>query len=499
MNLRRFFLVLGVLGLPAGIGRADPAPLQPDILLIMPDQWRGDCLGIRGHPVVRTPTIDALAREGTLFRRAYSTCPSCIPARFSFLTGLYPSTSGVVGFKATPIRYPTLPQLLKDAGYTTALVGRCMHQVPEDQSYGYQTEIRGSTYINDDEYDKFLRQAAPETGGIRSLMQKLGVTANGWEANPWPLAEDLHPTAWAVRESRKFIRTAPSEKPLFLTTSFFSPHPPLFPPARFFNYYENRHLRAPAHGDWVNWNALTTKGDKNGHRVLLEGETLKATLAGYFGLIEWLDEQVAPLISDFKEHSRRAGRGWLIVFTTDHGEMLADHGYFRKCEPYEGSANIPFIIAASPEFGFKAGLRSDQPVCLEDIMPTILALAGAKSPELMDGVNLSPTLAGKKQLVRPVLPFEHAVCYSREQAFLALTDGHLKYIWRPEDGSEQLFDLDHDPREEHDLARKKPLGLELISWRHRMIELLKTRPEGFSDGKALIPGRPYPPLQAKAR
>src|SRR5204863_5223921 len=103
-----------------------------------------------------------------------------------------------------------------------------------------------------------------------------GVTANGWEAQPWPLSDDLHPTAWTVRESRKFLSSAPLEKPLFLTTSFFSPHPPLFPPRRIFNYYEKQKLPAPARGDWVDWAALTTKGDKNGHRVLLEGETLKA-------------------------------------------------------------------------------------------------------------------------------------------------------------------------------------------------------------------------------
>src|SRR5881296_1382972 len=103
---------------------------KPDILLIMPDQMRGDCMSARGHPVVRTPHLDKLAGEGALFRRAYTTCPSCIPARHSLLTGLFPSTSGVVGFKGKPITYPTLPKLLGEAGYSTALVGRNMHQVP---------------------------------------------------------------------------------------------------------------------------------------------------------------------------------------------------------------------------------------------------------------------------------------------------------------------------------------------------------------------------------
>jgi hypothetical protein len=97
-----------------------------------------------------------------------------------------------------------------------------------------------------------------------------------------------------------------------------------------------------------------------------------------------------------------------------------------------------------------------------------------------------------------VLLFEHAVCYRREQAFLALTDGHFKYIWRPLDGSQHLFDLNRDPREEHDLARTIPPSPDLNSWRNRLIGILADRSEGFSDGKKLIPGRPYPPLQAKA-
>ena len=146
-------------------------------------------------------------------------------------------------------------------------------------------------------------------------------------------------------------------------------------------------LPAPAHGDWVDWQALSTKGDEAGHRVLLEGDTLRATQAGYFGLIEQLDDLFAPLMAEFKERSRKAGRPWVIVLSADHGEMLGDHGFFRKCEPFEGSANIPFLVAGSPDLGFKPGLRSTQPVCLEDIMPTLLNLAGATCPKPMDGVS----------------------------------------------------------------------------------------------------------------
>ena len=469
---------------------------RPDILIIMPDQMRGDCLSILGHPVVQTPNLDRLAREGALFRRGYSTCPSCIPARASLLTGLFPQTSGVVGFKARPITAPTMPKILADAGYTTILVGRYMHQVPSNSFYGFQKEIRGSTYIADDDYDNYLKKVAPESGGIRKLVEDLGVTMNWWQAKPWPLADDLHPTAWIVRKSREVLTNVPSDKPLFLTASFFAPHSPLFPPKKYFDACLSSNLPPPAHGDWVKWSELKPEGNRSGDRVLLQGEKLREAQAGYFGLIDHLDEQLGFLITAFQARSEQAKRPWVILLISDHGEMLADNGYYRKCEPFEGSANIPFVIAGSPDLGFKPGLRTKQPVCLEDVMPTVLSLAGASVPKPMDGINLTPFLRGETQAVRDWLHFEHAPCYNQEQAFQALTDGHIKYIWRTLDGTEYLFDLENDPHEEHDLSKVSAQAGVLKQTRERLIKRLAGRPEGFTDGTNLIPGRPYLPLQA---
>lgn len=494
---RLFVLVTTLLLFLSGAVKSSPAAAaRPDILILMPDQMRGDCLSILGHPVVQTPNLDKLAREGALFRRGYSTCPSCIPARASLLTGLYPQTSGVVGFKARPITAPTMPKILADAGYTTILVGRYMHQVPAEDFYGFQKEIRGSTYLSDDDYDNYLKTAAPESGGIRKLVETTGVTMNWWQAKPWPLADDLHPTSWIVRQGRKVLTEAPADRPLFFTASFFAPHSPLFPPKEFFDACLASNLPAPAHGDWVKWSELKPEGNKAGDRVLLEGKKLREAQAGYFGLIDHLDEQLGFLIADFQKRSEKARRAWVIILISDHGEMLADNGYYRKCEPFEGSANIPFVIAGSPELGFKPGLRTKQPVCLEDIMPTVLDLAGAPIPKPMDGISLTPFLRGKTQTVRDWLHFEHAPCYNQEQAFQALTDGHIKYIWRPLDGTEYLFDLEKDPHEERDLSKVAAQNALLKQTRARLVRQLAGRPEGFSDGTNLIPGRPYPPLQA---
>ena len=479
-------------GEPAGRAAAP----RPDILLIMPDQMRGDCLSALGHPAVRTPNLDALVRQGAAFTQAYTTVPSCIPARHSLLTGLFPQTSGVVGFRVRPIRWPTLPQRLGEAGYGTVLVGRYMHQTPAKEPYGYERMILGSTHVDNDDYDHYLRKTVPESGGIRKLVGSLEITYNGWRANPWPLDHGLHPTEWIVAQARKVVADGPADRPLFLTASFYAPHPPLFPPKPYFDRVLKRTLPAPAHGDWVAWDTLTPKGDRAGHRVLLQGEMLRRAQAGYYGLIEHLDDQIAPLVAEFTARSRKAGRPWVVLVTSDHGEMMGDHGYYRKCEPYEGSARIPFIVAGSPNLGFRAGLRTREPVALEDIMPTLLALAGTACPEMVDGVDLGPVLRGEKAEVRPWLHFEHAPCYSKAQAFHALTDGRHKYIWRPTDGGEQLFNLETDPREEHDLAGDAAHAALLEQWRARMIQRLANRPEGFSDGTHLIAGRPYPPLQA---
>ena len=232
---------------------------------------------------------------------------------------------------------------------------------------------------------------------------------------------------------------------------------------------------------------------------MLQGKILWAAQAGYFGLIEQLDQEIAPLIDEFKARSEKARRPWLIWVISDHGEMLGDHGYFRKCEPYEGSANIPFLVTAARELGFRPGLRCFQPACLEDVMPTLLELAGVPRPEVLDGVSLVPILRGEHRVIRPWLHFEHAPCYGKDQAFHALTDGHFKYIWRPTDGTEQLFDLDEDRHEEHDLAGHAGHRERLESWRATLTKRLANRPEGFSDGGRLTPGRPYRPLHAPRR
>lgn len=466
---------------------------RPNFLLIMPDQMRGDCLSLEGHPAVLTPVIDSLGGQGAWFTRAYTTCASCIPARRSLLTGLHPARNGMVGYKeGVPIRSPSLVQMLHDSGYATMLAGRYMHQSPYEAHYGYEREIRGSVHITGDDYDQMLCRAVPEFGEIR---RGIGLSANSWQARPWPLPEHLHPSNWTIQQGRRLLREHSDGRPFFLTLSFFAPHPPLVPPAFYMERYLAMDLPEPATGSWAAAPPRQGRGGEvEAHRVCLRGEALRRAQAGYFGLINHIDDLLFTFIyEEFIRLSAQNNRPWVIIFATDHGEMLGDHYLFRKCEPYEGSSRIPFLVRASNHLGFVQGLVFDKPVCLEDVMPTVLDLAGVEPPPNLDGRSLVPVLRGAKQPPRAWLHCEHAPCYDDEQAYHFLTDGKLKYIWRPANGREQLFDLQRDPCELTDLAGSQEYAAVLTECRTRLVGILKGRPEGFTDGKMLIAGRPYPP------
>jgi len=463
---------------------------RPNIILLMTDQQRGDCLGIDGHPDLLTPNLDALATSGSWFRRAYSTCPSCIPARRALLTGRHPANNGLCGFRdGVPISSPTLPRILRDAGYQTALVGRGMHQFPSSARYGYETIDPASNY----ELDCFhwhLRQATGQVDGMGAL----GLDFNGWNARPWHTDEALHPVCHVVNQALKFLENRDETCPFFLTVSLYAPHPPLCPPTFYFDRYLQQDLVPPVVGSWVDYPDEPQAGlPVNSPRVRLRGEALRACLAGYYGMINYIDDQLSRLFS-------RVGPGGAVrydlantvfVFASDHGEMLGDHCFFRKCEPYEGSARIPFFFAGGSDTGLRAGQSTGRPVCLEDLLPTLADLAGAEIPDGVDGQSLVPFLREGQEPPRGFLHGEHAPCYSAQQAHHFLVGEKTKYIWRPYDGTEQLFDLANDQREARDLAAIPEHASSVERWRARLVAKLAGRPEGFSDGIRLIPGRFY--------
>ncbi|NOY79977.1 MAG: arylsulfatase [Kiritimatiellaeota bacterium] len=465
---------------------------RPNFILIMTDQQRGDCLSLAGHPVLLTPNMDSIGGQGVFFRKAYSTCPSCIPARRSLMAGQFPATHGMVGFRDN-VHWeapPTLPEVLRNAGYHTAIVGRNMHLYPRRRRYGFDEMV-----IHPTDYDRYVadNQTGDRMGGMAH-----GISGNGWTARPWHLDEKLHLTTWTVTEALRFLERRDPACPFFLTVSFNAPHPPLTPPAFYLDRYLRLDLPGPAIGDWAV--APPDRGlgsDVQSDHVDLRGEALHAARAGYYGLINHVDDQLYRLLGAHTGLDPKTRRRTYIIFTTDHGEMLGDHYLFRKCYPYEGSARIPLLIQG-PEV--KSGVVCDQVVCLEDIMPTVLDLAGCEIPATAEGRSLAPILRGEaKTLDRTFLHGEHATCYSYTQANHYLTDGREKYVWFPSNGAEQLFDLTADPCELCNLAVVPAWRERLMLWRARLIDRLAGRPEGFTDGARLIPERPHTALLPHAR
>ncbi|MBI2442215.1 MAG: sulfatase-like hydrolase/transferase [Lentisphaerae bacterium] len=466
---------------------------QPNILLFVSEQHRGDCLGIENHPVLLTPNMDAIAGAGARCAHAYTSAPSCIAARRSLLCGQFPATHGMVGYREG-VEWQiedTLPAVLARAGYETVWVGRSMHQFPPQKRFGFERVIDMAWRRYECDYFKFFKQRRPDDW---EGPWGTGVMHNDWTARPWHLAEDLHPTNWTVHEALRFLRERNDTRPFFLVVSFLAAHPPLVPPAFYLERYLRTGVPEPVIGDW----AVPPPGDGKGmgvdhDRVNLRGEALLCARAGYYGLLNHLDDQMRRVLNPYWGVQALTKNNTAVIFTSDHGEMLGDHYLWRKIVPYEPSARIPLLIQAPPHFGIKPGTVINQPVGLEDIMPTCLDLAGVAIPPAVEGRSLLPLARRENPPWREFIHIEHAPVHH------TLADGREKYIWFAADGREQFFRLSDDPRECHDLAGKPAEAARLNFWRNRMIAELKNRPEGFSDGTRLIPGRPYTAVLTKGR
>lgn len=454
--------------------------VRPNIILIITEQQRGDCLSIDGHPVLMTPNMDSIAGAGARFTRAYTTCPTCIAARRSILSGQYPTTHGMVGYQDFVEWHnapQTLPGALAAAGYQTVHVGRGMHQTPARKRYGFQH------MVTLDEYFKWLQERKPEAGGWRGS----GIMNNDYTAYPWPMEDYLHHTNWTVERALEFMETRDPSCPFFLNLSFLASHPPLQPPRAYFERYLRTGVPDPVIGDWETLPENKGLGrDVGDIPVCLEGEKLLSARAGYYGLINHIDDQIRRVL-----YPAVSGIDWnntIVMLVSDHGELLGDHYHWHKIYPYEGAARIPFLLRAPQRFGIESGSVFDTPVSLEDVMPTLLDMAGVDIPETVEGQSLLGVMQKKKGLEREPLHIEHSSRYH------CLTDGKEKYIWFVQNGEEQFFDLVNDPQELHDLAKDAAYSQRLANWRARMVQELKDRPEGFSNGTELVTGCHYPPV-----
>lgn len=474
--------------------------MKPNVLLIMVDQMRADCLSILDHPVVDTPNIDQLARDGVLFKNAYAATPSCVPARASLLTGMSQASTGRVGYEdKVPWEYEnTIADEFTKAGYHTQCIGK-MHVYPTRNLMGFHNIILHDGYMH---YNRFkfntrLTESADYVDDYINWMRgqlngnvdlnDLGLDCNSSTvARTWHLEEKYHPTNWLTAESLDFLRRRDPTKPFFLKMSYVRPHPPFDPPAAFYDMYKDLDLPEPPVGDWANetdearvgLSPITDSGIVPKHRM-------HRAQAAYYALITHIDYEVGRFLNTLAEFGQL--HNTVILFASDHGELLGDHHLFRKSLPYEGSANIPFILSdPGNHLGLRKNTMVEEVVEIRDIMPTLLDAAGVEIPASVEGKSVVPLGRGDNKDWREYIHGEHTL---GNRSFHFITNGKDKYIWFSQTGEEQFFDLEKDPQELHNAVEEPEYQALIKKRREQLITELDGREEGYSDGNQLFVGK----------
>ncbi len=437
-------------------------PERPNFLVIMADQLVADLMGTYGHPVVRTPNIDKLAARGVRFDSAYCAYPVCSPSRSSLLSGRFASENSAWD-NAAPIasEIPMLPHYLTNAGYDTALSGK-MHFVGADQLHGFRKRLTTDMFPsslawtpNREEIGKFVHPGNPEGPPIAIDYVNSGPVQ--W-TQQLQFDEETHYRAVEFLRSKRTEHAAslqvqarvPEQTPWLLVASYHHPHEPFLAPQKYWDMYEG-----------VSIDPVRVRPSPDVPRSIMDGwvdklhgvtevslsneEAEYRTRRAYYALTTYIDDKVGELISALEESGHADDT--VIVFTSDHGDMLGERGMIQKRSFYEWSSRVPLIIAGGPVTA--KGDVSTTPVSLIDIVPTLCDLAGV-TPIRQDGHTLVSALIGATH-DRPAVFVEYhsegvySPCWLRRE-------GNMKYTY-VHGLDEQLFDLSTDPFEINDLAK----------------------------------------------
>lgn len=478
--------------------------MKPNIVLMMVDQMRGDCLGVNGNEFIGTPNLDMMATEGYNFENAYTAVPSCIASRAAILTGMSQKSHGRVGYEdGVSWNYEnTIASEFSKAGYHTQCIGK-MHVYPERNLCGFHNimlhdgylhfarnkEGKASTQIEQcDDYLKWFR----EKKGHNVDLIDIGLDCNSWVSRPWGYEENLHPTNWVVNESIDFLRRRDPSKPFFLKMSFVRPHSPLDPPKFYFDMYKDEDLPAPLMGDWANKEDEENRGkDINCIKGIINKKALKRAKAAYYGSITHIDHQIGRFLIALSEYGEL--NNTIFLFVSDHGDMMGDHNWFRKGIPYEGSSRIPFFIYDPGNLlKGKKGKVFDEVLELRDIMPTLLDFAHISIPNSVEGLSLKDLIEERNFTWREYIHGEHSFGEDSNHYIVTKRD---KFLWFSQRGEEQYFDLEKDSKELTNLIDSEEYKERIDYLRKILIKELEGREEGYTDGNRLLKGHPVSTLK----
>ncbi|MBI3209849.1 MAG: sulfatase-like hydrolase/transferase [Candidatus Solibacter usitatus] len=425
------------------------AATRPNILFIMVDEMRWDAMGSEKHPVVDTPNLDRLAKQGMRFSNAYTVAPVCSPSRACTFTGRYADVHGVTT-NGVPAHQGEifLPSILKHYGYHTAIAGK-LHYAPVGYSFGF---------------DKFWSFSAegptPEIGLNAHLKRKYGPDAHKWAkvpgTCPWPddelgqdvgvfkYADEDFETEWLTDRSLDYLRSRKNQtEPFFLFTSYLKPHSPSVEPAQWLRKYDPKAIPVPK----LPANAKEIRATKTGQarRHFIDNEAmLRVMSAAYYGAIAHMDQQVGRILTELDKLGMTDNT--LILFTADHGNMLGDRGRFFKGIMYEGSSHVPLIWKGPKGSPENTGRVENGIIENTDLLPTIMETVGLPVPERVQGRSFLNLARGKEKNWKDR-------CYSQLATAMIRTPQ-----WKIIDNSRnlgadfELYDMRNDPKEARNLA-----------------------------------------------
>lgn len=452
---------------------------RPNILFITTDQQRYDHLGLAGLRAVATPNLDRLGTEGMHCMRAYCTSPTCTPSRVSMLVGQYPSRHGgwSLGVSADPFPAPTLPELLAESGYATALLGKA-HFVARPDEIRHITE-------QDNPSEEFWREfTGPYLGfqyvqtakghtinnipgmHYKAFLEAAGVDYTPWfpklhpdydhhRCGSWEIPPEYHDTAWIGGLSERWIEDHVEGQPWFCWASFQDPHEPHVCPEPWFRRvdrslvqpfegirkgeFDNKpgfYTRA-ARGDWNEFD--DGYGVPSSFHFPLRDERAVDALQATLGMIAFIDHQVGRMLAALERTGQLENT--IIIFTTDHGEMHGHHGFWGKgLTAYEDCQRVPLLI-----YGQRLVRRTgsnDALISQVDLPCTLLRAAGIVPPIGMQGMDLTPLLQGKQDRFREEVVVE---CRATSKVYQqTLITDRYKLIVYDHSNEGELYDLHAD-------------------------------------------------------
>ncbi len=452
---------------------------KPNILILMPDQHRADCLSCAGHPVVRTPNLDRLADEGMRFHTAYTTSPVCMPARSSFLSGLYCHNHGQ----------------WENVGHLPPSADTYLHRVRE---VGYHTCHVGKSHLHSHRADHHLDEAKPfmhqlgwdevfETTGPHATVRTDSIMTDHWRQigcldtfrDDYPRRADVGPTTatwpspmpegetlddFVGRTAVDYLLGYDWELPLLLFVGFGGPHEPWDPPADWAERYDPGRMDSPKAitepGSWVPEPAAAHQRALQNDRLGITPEINGRIRALYYAKISHIDWWIGRILDALLERGQIDNTA--IIFWSDHGEMLCDKGRLYKSVFYEESVHVPLIIRL-PRYRH-AGSVSDSLVSQIDVFPTILDIAGCDVEPIGFGRSLTPLLERKTDALRDAVFSEiHQRSMIRDKRFKMVVDSQGTVL--------KLYDMLGDSQEEVNLVGSpgtadtvQRLKLRMLEW-----------------------------------